>query len=124
MHHFQLSFKLFLQLVLQPPVEEPLPVGVGESHEGKLLGAVDDEVFCHLTEVRHTQGGPEQELRCEEAEARAVSGKERTQSTLHKSGSPHTHSENRHFITQHFPLKGNGIDFKKGLELKGIAPTP
>lgn len=39
------------------------PVGIGEGDEGELLGAVQDQVLCHLTEMSGTQGGPEQELR-------------------------------------------------------------
>lgn len=39
------------------------PVGIGEADEGKLFGAVQDQVLCHLAEMSGAQGGPEQELR-------------------------------------------------------------
>lgn len=47
---------------------ENSPVGIGEGDEGELLGAVQDQVLCHLTEVSGTHGGPEQELGWQKAD--------------------------------------------------------
>ena len=38
------------------------PVGVSESDEGELLGAVEQQVLRHLAEVSETQRRPEEEL--------------------------------------------------------------
>lgn len=48
------------------PETKNLPVGISKGHKAKLTGAVDDEIFSHLAQVDHQQGGKGEEFHCRE----------------------------------------------------------
>lgn len=48
------------------PETRDLPVSIREGQKAKLAGTVDDEIFSHLAEVDHQQGGNREEFHCRE----------------------------------------------------------